>query len=92
MYTFNICPWIFAAQSHKLDLERRALAALGAAARAEDKYGVAQLGAPGLAEVAASLASAALALQAYAKVAAAPRSGRGCAAGVLLGAHGGTHA
>ena len=66
---------------------RRALAALGAAARTDDRCGVAQLVSPGLAEAAAALASAALALQAYTVVAAPPRfGGRGGAAEAALGA------
>ena len=66
---------------------RRALAALGAAARTDDRCGVAQLVSPGLAEAAAALASAALALQAYAVVAAPPRfGGRGGTTEAVLGA------
>ncbi|KAK9834971.1 hypothetical protein WJX81_000562 [Elliptochloris bilobata] len=79
--------WALRARCWRGTTAMRALGALAAAARAEDRYGVAQLGSPGLGEAAGALASAALALQAYAKVAPPPRSGaRACTAETGLGA------
>lgn len=60
--------WVVRARGQRMALVMRALAALAAAAKAEDRYGCVLLCTPGLGDVLSGLLSACMALQQYAKL------------------------
>jgi len=60
--------WVVRANFHRLGFCIRALAALGASSRAEDRYGVVLLCQPALADVLVALLSCVSALQAYSRL------------------------